>query len=197
MSSQLGFDGMPAKLVRVTPAKLNTLTLCKRRYRMAYLDRPTPPRGGAWAHATLSAAVHSALRALFELPASGRNGDAAAALLHRHWRGEGFADAEQALACGRSLRRRCRTVELHHLPSGTVARYRHDEDSLGAHRRRAEDAAAWISAASDTVATGGDPDEVFPPTVGRHCSWCDFRRSCPEGAAAATQLRPWDLLDSS
>ncbi|MGB8202633.1 MAG: recombinase RecB, partial [Pseudonocardiaceae bacterium] len=55
---ELELGGLPRPLVRVTPAKLATWTGCRRRYRMAYLDRPTPPRGGAWAHSTLGAVVH-------------------------------------------------------------------------------------------------------------------------------------------
>lgn len=95
MRDQLGFDIVPRKLVRVTPARLSTWTGCPRRYRMAYLDRPAPPRGGAWAHSTLGAVVHNALRAFFELPAVRRTTEVAADLVRRYWRGEGFADAAQ------------------------------------------------------------------------------------------------------
>ncbi|GGP61046.1 RecB family exonuclease [Saccharothrix coeruleofusca] len=98
MQEQLGFDfgAQPRKLVRVTPAKLATWTDCPRRFRMAYLDRPTPPRGGAWAHSTLGAVVHNALKALFDLPADRRSPEQAVALLHRQWKDDGFRDAEQA-----------------------------------------------------------------------------------------------------
>ena len=37
-------------------------------------------------------------------------------------------------------------------------------------------------------------DEVFPPQPGPGCGWCDYRRSCPEGQAAAAPHRPWDAL---
>ncbi|MER5262452.1 PD-(D/E)XK nuclease family protein [Actinosynnema sp. NPDC002837] len=98
MQEQLGFDfgAMPKKLVRVTPAKLATWADCPRRFRMAYLDRPSPPRGGAWAHNTLGAVVHNALKALFDLPAQRRTPEQAVALLHRQWKNDGFRDAEQA-----------------------------------------------------------------------------------------------------
>lgn len=276
---QLGFDSisdeMPVELVRVTPARLATWERCPRRYRMAYVDRPTPPRGGAWAHSTLGASVHNALRAYFELPVARRTPDAAAALVVRHWKDEGFSGSEQscryrdraarwvcdyvasledgftpvaverrvsaavgaiiaegrvdriderdgelvivdyktgrrtptvddaaaspalalyALAAARSLRRRCRLVELHHLPSGTVAAARHDEHSLAAHREGAERAAREFTSATDRLAAGDAADAVFPPVTGAHCATCDFRRNCPEGQAAAPERPAWAML---
>jgi putative RecB family exonuclease len=94
--AQLGFDFAATRLVRVTPSRLATWRDCPRRYRMTYLDRPSPPRGGAWASSTLGAVVHLALRALFELPAAERTPRVAAALVGRHWTSEGFRDAAQA-----------------------------------------------------------------------------------------------------
>jgi putative RecB family exonuclease len=305
MSGQLTLQDMPSPLVKVTPARLATWDDCRRRYRMTYLDRPAPPRGGAWAHATLGAVVHNALRALFELPVPRRHPDRAAALVTEHWSSEGFRDADQAgeyrsrardwvaryadehgaavgeplgverwvaapvggivaegrvdridagpddarpddsrpgdagsddsrpdgsrpgdaartavvvdyktgrwvpdgddarasralalyaLAAARTLRRACRRVELHHLPSGTVASAVHDDSSLARHRRRAEESAVEMAAAGDALALGGDPEALFPPAPGPQCSRCDFRRSCPEGRAAAPPLEPWALL---
>ncbi|MEJ2855246.1 MULTISPECIES: RecB family exonuclease [unclassified Saccharothrix] len=266
---------MPKRLVKVTPAKLATWADCPRRFRMAYLDRPTPPRGGAWAHNTLGAVVHNALKALFDLPVSKRSPEHAVALLHRQWKDEGFRDAEQAavyraraegwvrdyverldtsiepvgierwvstptqrivaegrvdridlrdgelvivdyktgrhaltvddargsqalalyaLAARRTLRKPCRRVELHHLPTGTVAVWEHTEESLARHVSRAEEAADELGLASDTLAAGGDPEILFPPRTGNQCTWCDFRRSCPEGQQAAPTLDPWALL---
>ncbi|MGH3722171.1 MAG: RecB family exonuclease [Pseudonocardiaceae bacterium] len=272
---ELALGGLPRPLVRVTPAKLTTWSGCRRRYRMAYLDRPTPARGGAWAHSTLGAVVHTALRALFDLVPERRRPHTAAALVTTHWSGEGFADDAQAadyrdrardwvtryveeldphldpvgverwvsaptqrivaegrvdriderdgelvvvdyktgrheltaddargsqalalyaFAARRTLRRECRRVELHHLPTGTVAEWEHTEQSLSRHLGRAEEAAEEIALATDTLAAGGDSEILFPPTVGRACSWCDFRRHCPEGRAGAPELRPWALL---
>jgi hypothetical protein len=37
-------------------------------------------------------------------------------------------------------------------------------------------------------------DEVFPPRPGPFCTWCDYRRHCPEGTQAAPARRPWDGL---
>jgi putative RecB family exonuclease len=277
VQEQLGFDfgAMPKKLVRVTPAKLATWADCPRRFRMAYLDRPSPPRGGAWAHNTLGAVVHNALKALFDLPTERRTPEQAVALLHRQWKNDGFRDAEQAavyrdravgwvrdyvegldttiepvgierwvstptskivaegrvdridlrdgelvivdyktgrhaltvddargsqalalyaLAARRTLRKPCHRVELHHLPTRTVSVWEHTEESLGRHVSRAEEAADELRLATDTLEAGGDPEILFPPRTGNQCTWCDFRRSCPEGRQASPALDPWALL---
>src|SRR5204863_1563528 len=49
-----------------------------------------------------------------------------------------------AYATERVFRRRCRKVELHHLPTGTVAAHEHTEQSLSRHLGRAEATAADI-----------------------------------------------------
>lgn len=275
VQGQLGFDSMPKKLVRVTPSKLATWADCPRRFRMAYVDRPAPPRGGAYAHSTLGAVVHNALRAFFDLPLEKRTPEAGAALVTTHWKDDGFADSAQAavyrdraqgwvvdylsqadvaidpvglerwvsapagtivaegrvdriddragelvivdyktgrqalttddargsqalamycIATTRTLRRKCRKVELHHLPTGSVAVWEHTDESLARHQARAEEAADELQLATDTLAAGGDPDVLFPPQVGRQCSWCDFRRHCPEGQAAGPPTTPWGML---
>lgn len=275
MTGQLGFDSMPRKLIRVTPARLAVWMDCPRRYRMTYLDRPTPPRGGPWAHSTLGAVVHNALRAFFDLPVRRRTPQAAVELVRTGWKDEGFAgpmqsaeyldkaggwvadyvaglDVEQdpvglerwvsapagsiiaegrvdriderdgeavvvdyktgrhalttddargsqalalyVIAVRRTLRRPCNRVELHHLPTGTVAAWEHTEESLARHQARAEETAEEYQLAADTLDAGGDPDVLFPPVVGRQCAWCDFRRSCPEGQAAGPAAEPWAML---
>jgi putative RecB family exonuclease len=273
---QLGLDFATPRLVRVTPSKLATWEDCPRRYRMTYLDRPAPPRGGAWASSTLGAVVHLALRALFELPAAQRTPERAAALVDRYWSSEGFRDAEQARryrerACGwvadyaadlagddgyeavgleqwvsvatekivaegrvdridrrgpelvivdyktgrpptvddarrsralaiyavaaeRTLRRSCTQVELHHLPSGEVAAWRHDRASLREHIAAAEATAGELAAAGDALADGGDPEVLFPPRPAPRCGSCEMRRNCPEGRAAAPEQQPWAQL---
>ncbi|MEB3365980.1 RecB family exonuclease [Saccharopolyspora mangrovi] len=95
MQQQLGLEGIPRELVRVTPARLSTWAGCPRRYRMAYLDRPAPKRGGPWANATLGAVVHNALKAYFELRPDERTPQRAEVLVHRNWKSDGFADSEQ------------------------------------------------------------------------------------------------------
>ena len=99
--TQLGLDALdpafaPKPLLRVTPARLTTWADCPRRYRLTYVDRPSPPRSGARAASTLGAVVHLALRSYYGLPLARRTPDAAAELVDRFWSSEGFRDAEQA-----------------------------------------------------------------------------------------------------
>lgn len=284
MVEQLGFEFAvePRRLTKVSPARLATFADCPRRYKLGYLDRPTPTRTGPWAHSTLGAVVHNALRALFELPPERRTPIRAAQLLSEHWQDAGFADAEQAakyrdraktwimeyvehndvsatpiglerwvsapvnpepgqppsmiiegradridergaelvivdyktgrrqpdeyearssqalamyaVAAARTLRRPCHRVELHHLPTGTVAAAEHTESSLRRHLARAEETAEDLRVATDTLAAGGDGQVLFPVNVSTRCSWCDFRPSCPEGQAAMPAAKSWELL---
>jgi RecB family exonuclease len=270
--TQLGFDFATTRLVRVTPSRLGTWDDCPRRYRMTYLDRPAPSRGGARAGSTLGAVVHLALRALFDLPVAERTPQAAARLVDRYWNSEGFRDADQAaeyrerarnwlaeyvgeldpddepvglerwvsaatdrivaegrvdridrrgaelvvvdyktgrrtptpddaaasralalyaVAVERTLHRTCTQVELHHLPSGTVAAWRHDPASLREHVARAEASAGELDTAADELAAGGPVDALFPPRPAPRCGSCDVRRHCPEGRAAALEEVPW------
>jgi RecB family exonuclease len=263
---------MPRRLFPATPSRLMAYVRCPRLYRLTYLVRPSPPKGAPWAHNSVGAAVHNALREWWLLPAERRTPAAAGALLDAGWIDEGFRDPEQsaasrarardwvegyvaaldpadepagverqvavrtrrlaltgrvdridardeelvvvdyktgrsqpdqddargslalavyALATARTLRRPCERVELHHLPTGRVVGWRHTEESLARHVARAEDTAADIVAATDTVEAGADPDQVFPPAPGRHCAWCDFRRHCPEGRAAEPDRPSW------
>lgn len=105
-----------------------------------------------------------------------------------------IALAMYAVAAEQTLYRRCRRVELHHLPSGTIAAYEHTDESLAEQIQRAEKLATGITAALDEVAGGADPVEAFPPNPGPSCSWCDFRRLCPEGRAASVPRQSWDGL---
>ncbi len=113
-----------------------------------------------------------------------------------------------ALAAGRVMRRPCRRVELHHLPTGRVLAWEHSDESLARQLRRAEDIAAECAAA-DQLFRGGPPDgesgpaarlpddrvdEVFPPRPGSWCGWCDYRAHCLEGIQASEPRRSWDGL---
>lgn len=281
---QLGFEFavQPRRLTKVSPARLAAFADCPRRYRMAYLDRPTPQRTGPWAHSTLGAVVHNAMRALFDVAPARRTPARAAALVSEHWQDAGFADGDQAavyraraeewvsdyveehdvtsepvgverwvsapvnpepgrpasmiiegradridqrggelvivdyktgrrapdehearssqalamyaVAAERTLRRTCRRVELHHLPTGTVAEATHTPESLRRHLGRAEETAEDVRLATDTLEAGGDADALFPATPSRRCAWCDFRPSCEVGQRAAPAAKPWELL---
>ncbi|NMH79383.1 PD-(D/E)XK nuclease family protein [Pseudonocardia xinjiangensis] len=157
---QLGLDFATTRLVRVTPSRLATWTDCPRRYRLTYLDRPSPPRSGGRAHSTLGAVVHLALRALFELPPAERTPRAAAALVDRHWTSEGFRDAAQA-------------AEYRERARGWVAEYA-TEWSAGGASIDAEWSAdspdgqdvdvvgleQWVSVATDRIVAEGRVDRI-------------------------------------
>jgi RecB family exonuclease len=275
MSGQLDLPGMPRRLFSATPSKLATFADCPRRYRFAYVDRPSPPKGPAWAHNSVGAAVHAALRSWWDLPVERRTALSARQLLYSVWAPNGFRDEEQAarwrakaagwisdyvegldptdepvgtertvgatterlalsgrvdridqrgdelvivdyktgrsvctddeargspalaayvLGARRTLRRPCNRVELHHLPSGTVAAFEHTDRSLANHVRRAEDIAHDITTATEALAGGEDKDAAFPAIPGQQCSWCDFRTSCPTGQAAAPTRETWSFL---
>jgi putative RecB family exonuclease len=140
VSAQLGFDFAAPRLVRVTPSRLATWRDCPRRYRLGYVERA--PRGGAWAHNTLGAVVHLALRGFYALPAARRTPDAAAALVDRNWSGEGFRDAAQQ----REHRERAR---------GWVAAYAAEHGSV-------EPLAVeqWVSVAVGGIVAEGRADRI-------------------------------------
>ncbi len=95
-AEQLSFGGMPEKLYACTPTRLTSWLDCPRRYRMAYLDRPPPPKGAPWAHNSLGASVHNALAGWWRRPLPGRTVTAAGDLLQAGWIAQGFADERQS-----------------------------------------------------------------------------------------------------
>ncbi len=277
---QLQLDGMPRRLFSCTPTRLSTWLDCPRRYRMTYLDRPSPPKGPPWAHNSLGASVHNALAGWWRLARPGRTVTAAGGLLESGWLTDGYASDAQsaeyrqysrnlveeyvtgldparepagvertvatrtekiavsgridrldsrpsadgsealvvvdyktgryvptvddarsslalalyALAAQRVLRRPCRRVELHHLPSGKVLAWEHTPEALARQLERAEDIAQECAAADAAYREQGPADEVFEARQGPQCGWCDFRAHCPEGSAATQARLPWDGL---
>jgi RecB family exonuclease len=105
-----------------------------------------------------------------------------------------------ALAAERVMRRPCRRVELHHLPTGRVLAWEHTPESLARQLRRAEDIAAECETADEQFRAEKDGGRAptapgaFPPRPGSWCGWCDYRACCPEGSAASEPRRPWDAL---
>jgi RecB family exonuclease len=273
---QLGFEGMPERLFSCTPSKLASFDDCPRRYRYSYVDRPAPPKGPPWAHNSLGASVHTAMRSWHGLPVEKRVSEVLPALLKATWVGEGYRDDEQeraafrtavewleayvatqdplaepvgvervvaaktaglalsgrvdridrrgaelvivdyktgrseltaddargssalalyAYAAARVFRRPCHRVELHHLPTGTVAAHDHTDASLERAVSRAEATARDIQSAEAALASGVDPDQAFPTAPGALCSYCDFRRSCPDGQSAPVK-QSWSAIES-
>lgn len=97
IEAQLIVPGSPAPLFAATPSKLASFDDCPRRFRMTYLDRPALPKGAPWAHNSMGAAVHAALRSWWDLPIARRTPQAGVGLLRQLWSDEGFRDHEQSL----------------------------------------------------------------------------------------------------
>src|SRR5258708_25092586 len=89
---------MAGRLYPCTPGRLRAWLDCPRRYRMTYLDRPTPRKGRPWAHNSLGASVHNALAGWWRLPQAQRTIPEAGGLLERGWINEGFASDAQSAA---------------------------------------------------------------------------------------------------
>ena len=272
----LPFEAPPRRLFSVSASSLGAWLDCPAKYRMAYVERPSPPRGGAFAHSSLGSTVHNALRDWWLSPRPRRTPEAARSQVDLAWIGDGYRDAEQAdtwrarardwvsryvaeldaddeprsvernvaaryadtqvkgridrlderdgelvvvdyktgrrgvssdeargswalaiyaYAVERTLRRPCRRVELHHLPSGEVVSHEFTVESLRRQLDRIADVAEEVRAAVDAAAAGGDAEALFPARPSPGCAWCDFHRSCPAGRAAVPQSKqPWDGL---
>ncbi len=278
--AQAAFAGMPRRLLQAAPSRLLTYLDCPRRYRLNYLDRPTPGRGPPWAHNSLGAAVHTALASWWKLPADGRTVAAAGALLDASWLLDGFRDVAQrdaarararsmveryvadldphdepvgiertvalktdhaalfgrvdriddragtglvivdyktgrhvlaiddartslalavyAAGAERTMRRRCRRVELHHLPTGSVVAWEHTDEGIERHLRRADSIAAEIAELDERFRAGVssvEADTMYPAQIGPLCGWCDYHGRCPDGSAAVAARNAWAGLD--
>ena len=273
--SQPAFEGMPDRLYAATPARLTTYLDCPRRYRLAYLERPTPPRGPVWGRTSVGASVHTALARWWGLARERRTPEAGGVLLVRGWLTDGFRDGSQsrnarersrrhveryladvdpddvplgvertvslttprsylwgradridrrgggelavvdyktgrsvptpedarsslalavyAAAATRTFHTGGTRVELHHLPSGTVAGWDHNEESLGRHLHIVDALAERLAGLDEHLAgglTAEAADEAFPARVASRCGWCPFRGVCPPGRSVPGQL-PW------
>ncbi len=283
-------SGTRPRAIAAYPSRLDTFTDCPRQYRFRYLDRPPPPRRGAWAHTTLGAAVHVALARWWATPSEPRTPTQVADEVESAWSDDGFADEAMSLrwlqraramvaayVAAETARRRvlqpaglveprrvessvavraaegvalmgkpdriderpsihgtelvvvdyktgrnapsaedARTsrtlaiyaaaaeatlrvpalrVELHHVPTGAVAVWRHDEESRDRHVTRAVAVAQECRTTETALAEGESPEDLFPPRPGRLCPWCDYRDSCPEGIEAGPAAQRWAALE--
>ncbi len=100
-----------------------------------------------------------------------------------------------AAAVWKMFRRPVRRVELHHVPSGTVAAHEHTGESIGRHVERARSIMRDARRADADFARHGEASTKFPAVTGPLCGWCDLRAHCPEGQAAAPEKADWAALE--
>lgn len=100
-----------------------------------------------------------------------------------------------AAAAEATLRRPSLRVELHHLPTGSITVWRHDETSRDRQVRRAAAVAGDCRAVEEELRAGGCADTLFPAQPGKLCVWCDFQASCPEGREVGPPVEPWAALE--
>lgn len=83
---------------RASPTRLLTYLDCPRRYRFAYLDRPTPVKAPPRAHTVVGVVVHNVLRDFWDLAPGQRTPDAVRRLVAAGWSDSGFRDHAQSAA---------------------------------------------------------------------------------------------------
>ena len=142
MTEQM-LSGMPRRLFACTPSRLAAFD-CPRRYRFAYVDRPAPPRGRAWAHSTLGAAVHVALARWWSLPRRARTPDEGERLVEREWQHAGFRDDAQS--------QRYRDIAAGWVRDYLIARADPDVEPVGVERT--------ISCTTERLAVSGRVDRI-------------------------------------
>lgn len=102
--------------------------------------------------------------------------------------------AMYAVAVARMFQRPCVDVELHHVPTGTVARHRHTPESLDRKVAEVESIALDLRRADADFQGRGPESDQFPPRVSALCGWCDYRAHCAEGSQVP-ERSPWAALE--
>ena len=100
-----------------------------------------------------------------------------------------------AVAASRMFRRPCHRVELHHVPSGTIASHEHTDESLARKVAEAESIASDLRRADAEFKEVGVESTRFAPRTSAICSWCDFRAYCPEGQQMGPEKSDWAGLE--
>ncbi|WP_235509110.1 PD-(D/E)XK nuclease family protein [Terrabacter sp. Soil810] len=100
-----------------------------------------------------------------------------------------------AVAASRMFRRPCHRVELHHVPSGTIASHEHTDESLARKVAEAESIASDLRRADAEFKEVGVESTRFAPRTSAICSWCDFRAHCPEGQQMGPEKSDWAGLE--
>lgn len=143
LAEQLTLADMPRRLLACTPSRLASFD-CPRRYRFAYLVRPTPQRGLPWAHNTLGAVVHLALSRWWLLERARRTPADAGRLVERQWQAHGFRDEEQSLRWRDVARRWVEQYVIDHVDA--------DVDPIGVERT--------VAATTGQLALSGRVDRI-------------------------------------
>jgi putative RecB family exonuclease len=100
-----------------------------------------------------------------------------------------------AAAAWRMFRRRTLRVELHHVPTGTVAGHTHTVESLRRKLDEADSLARDARAADASFAELGVESPAFPALPSALCTWCDYRAACPEGQRMGPEKSSWAALE--
>lgn len=100
-----------------------------------------------------------------------------------------------AAAAWTMFRRRCVTVELHHVPTGTVVGHTHTGESLRRKLEEADSIAHDVRAADASYRREGVDSPSFPPLPSALCTWCDYRAACPEGQRMGPEQSSWAALE--
>jgi putative RecB family exonuclease len=159
---QLGLDlgDLPDRLFVCTPSKLSAYLDCPRRYRFSYVDRPSPPKGPPWAHNSLGASVHTALKNWYAVAPEQRSPAVLGKLLRATWVREGYRDDEQEREIfGRALA----WLEAY------VATLDPDDDPIGVERTvAAKTAVLALSGRADRIDRRGDELVIVDYKTGRY-----------------------------
>jgi RecB family exonuclease len=100
-----------------------------------------------------------------------------------------------AAAAARMFRRRCVRVELHHVPTNTVAAHTHTSESLQRKVDEADSIAREVREADASFGAEGAISSSFPPLPSGLCTWCDYRAACPEGQQMGPEKSSWAALE--
>ena len=101
-----------------------------------------------------------------------------------------------AAGAARVFRRPCVRVELHHVPTRTVAAYEHTTESLERKIAEAESIAGDLRRVDADFAERGIESLSFSPRPSPLCTWCDFRAHCPEGQQMGPEKSDWAGLEA-
>lgn len=89
----------------------------------------------------------------------------------------------------------CYEVELHHVPSNTIASWRHTPESIERQLARMDEIGLEaMTAEQDAVSAPDSVDDIFVANPGPLCAYCPYLSQCPDGSANFTKRDPWAAL---